>query len=678
MQQVFASDFEDAYAALNQAATDLIGFDPNDPRTGLPSGDPITAFDAQQVDLALQAVEMNSEGACGATIAILDATPPAECGMQDTLFTDDFESGNAGWVSTVIGSPDTPYDWVLADSLPTGRSGNAWYCLDLDDGCPADGEESAVHRLSSPVIAVPANVTSVTVSFAHYVATEPLWDGGNVKISVNDGPYNLVPSSAFAYNAYNATLNGGSNTNPLAEEPGFSGVGGGWGTSLVELEGLVQPGDSFRLAFEFGKDYCNGVDGWYIDDFSVYACTCNVDADCQDGIFCNGLETCSGGFCAGGMTPCAGYCDEAADNCPPTALWDDFESGNIHGWNTYADDSTASTGEWIFDDPEGTTTGGLQAQPELAYAGNSCAFTARNETGSAGGADVDSGVVYLESPTIDLSGQTDVEIRYARWFFQSEFGNDNDDFFSVEASDDGGTSWNVVEFLGPDVRANSWTEMSFDLDEVISMTADVRVRIGASDGSANGEIVEGAIDNFAIVLTGGATCEPPIVVADSSRTFAITPTPGIEPVGLRITGDGVSSDYGCVDMYIQPDGTVAGSASFQLPDSWNTMHPRSEMIAPNTEYFVQAVCANGAVMSTPVLVRTWQWGDADDNGLANFADVLLLVQAFQENFANVTLAAADLEPCLPNEVANFTDILRGVQAFQGQSFGDVGCSVPCP
>lgn len=43
---------------------------------------------------------------------------------------------------------------------------------------------------------------------------------------------------------------------------------------------------------------------------------CSVDADCDDGLYCNGAETCSAGSCTAGALPCAGgACDEATDLC---------------------------------------------------------------------------------------------------------------------------------------------------------------------------------------------------------------------------------------------------------------------------------------------------------------------------------------------------------------------------
>jgi hypothetical protein len=50
--------------------------------------------------------------------------------------------------------------------------------------------------------------------------------------------------------------------------------------------------------------------------------SCQSDADCSDGFFCNGAESCSAGACAAGTSPCndgisctVDVCDEAADSC---------------------------------------------------------------------------------------------------------------------------------------------------------------------------------------------------------------------------------------------------------------------------------------------------------------------------------------------------------------------------
>lgn len=43
---------------------------------------------------------------------------------------------------------------------------------------------------------------------------------------------------------------------------------------------------------------------------------CTVGGDCDDGLYCNGLEVCTTGFCAPGIDPCPGQgCDEVSDTC---------------------------------------------------------------------------------------------------------------------------------------------------------------------------------------------------------------------------------------------------------------------------------------------------------------------------------------------------------------------------
>ncbi|KAA0220433.1 MAG: hypothetical protein EDS66_13365 [Planctomycetota bacterium] len=56
---------------------------------------------------------------------------------------------------------------------------------------------------------------------------------------------------------------------------------------------------------------------------------CTVDADCSDGVFCNGNETCVDGACVAGTAPCAEgqTCDEAGDVCV-TPCDDDTDCDN--------------------------------------------------------------------------------------------------------------------------------------------------------------------------------------------------------------------------------------------------------------------------------------------------------------------------------------------------------------
>ncbi len=273
-----ASDFDTAYLAFLQAANDLVGMNLNDPRTGLPSGNVFTAADVLEVDKALLAVEMNTDGACGASDDVLRSAEPTRCADRVILFADDFESGAAGW-SVSNSGPPTPYDWILTvDPLPSGASGIAWFCDDADVGDCGAQDESATHSLMSPMIALPANAAHPRLSFLHLIGSEGAWDGGNLKFNVNAGGWQVIPRSAYEYNPTNAPINTAfqTNTNPLAGEPGWTGAGGTWGRSVANLSGLAAAGDNVQFRFDFGKDGCTGGPGWYVDEFEVYNC---IDCD---------------------------------------------------------------------------------------------------------------------------------------------------------------------------------------------------------------------------------------------------------------------------------------------------------------------------------------------------------------------------------------------------------------
>jgi bacillolysin len=121
------------------------------------------------------------------------------------------------------------------------------------------------------------------LSFDHWVASEAGYDGGQLMISVNGAPFQLVDPAAFTYNGYNMELLPAIRGfeqffNPRAGQPAFSGVdagsvAGSWGTSIVDLTRYARLGDRIRLRWDFSTDYCFGTNlGWYVDNVRVYAC----------------------------------------------------------------------------------------------------------------------------------------------------------------------------------------------------------------------------------------------------------------------------------------------------------------------------------------------------------------------------------------------------------------------
>jgi len=276
-----AADFEDAYWALNQAAADLVGTAPNDPRSGEPS-EIFTAADAIEVDKALRAAEMNTPGRCGETAGILDSAIPRTCSGKMVFFDGDFEGGLGGWrVSGTGNVPARP--WLITsrgEDLPFLRPGRVAYAAIVENNCEG-GDGSGASRLDSPAIQLPEELNFPILEFTHYISTQAVRDGGNVKLRVDGGAWQLIPATSFFFNGYSTTLAGAQqgNTNPLGGQQAFSNQSGNWGTSLVHLGSLVSGGESIEMRFELGVDWCVGGGGWFIDDVRVTDCTRALDCD---------------------------------------------------------------------------------------------------------------------------------------------------------------------------------------------------------------------------------------------------------------------------------------------------------------------------------------------------------------------------------------------------------------
>lgn len=295
------SDFTDHANALGAACTDLIGqplyalttAGPNSWGTVAP--ETITAADCTAVANAIAAVELRTPPSkCDLTPLLAQNAPPlCTAPLAPTTFhKQTWESGLGSWTvgrrALANAAQFSIPNWSVVGQLPDSRTGQAAFGPDpiaAGDNCQAL-DVSGVIYLQSPVITVPAYATPPRLAFDHWVATEQMYDGGNLKIRVNGGTWTTVASDAFSFNSYNTSLTTNRNSNPLAGEPAFTGsngssVDGSWGQSQVNLSSYARAGDKVELRFELGVDGCNGLVGWYVDDLRAYACTAPADVSLQ-------------------------------------------------------------------------------------------------------------------------------------------------------------------------------------------------------------------------------------------------------------------------------------------------------------------------------------------------------------------------------------------------------------
>ncbi len=186
--------------------------------------------------------------------------------QAQTLFSTDFNAGDGGFT---VNTP-APYDGPWTYRALTGSWGQ--------DGQSAENRQPNTSILNSPAVVIPGT-NSVTLSFDHRYSFEAAgaanhWDGGQVGISVNGGPYSVVPNSAFLQFGYNGSVLAGS-ASVLAGQEAFvetnNDYNSGFSTSIADL-GSFNPGDTISVQFMVGNDTnTNGpnIPNWEIDSFTL-------------------------------------------------------------------------------------------------------------------------------------------------------------------------------------------------------------------------------------------------------------------------------------------------------------------------------------------------------------------------------------------------------------------------
>ena len=259
----------------------------------------------------------------------LFADDPARCagyGALQSFVLTDWESGLSGWTPGThdIANPDTfaTADWATAGNLPEQRPGIAAFVANIpNDDCEGNDQSGAL-TLDSPPILIPQDIAVPRISIDHWFDVEHLWDGGNLKLSVNGGPFVLIPESAIEVGPYTAVLKDALdlNSNPLQAEPAFTGPDpdgdpANWGMSHINLLGIAASGDTVKLRIDFGVDACFGETGWYVDEVEFYSCAAELGpSNCGNSVLDEG-ETCDDGndFIGDG---CSNVCKvESGWNC---------------------------------------------------------------------------------------------------------------------------------------------------------------------------------------------------------------------------------------------------------------------------------------------------------------------------------------------------------------------------
>jgi hypothetical protein len=181
-------------------------------------------------------------------------TTTVDFALEEFTYWNDFESNDGGLVS----SDPTCWQWGNFSSGPmSGYSGTkGWGTViagNYNNGTNAYLETPASYAIGSPI---------AMLEFWHWYDTEASWDGGNVKVSTDNGStWNVIAPLT----GYTGTAN---TSNPLSGEPIFTGhVQGFWELAQFDLSPYM--GQNVKIRWHFGSDASVQYPGWYIDDVSI-------------------------------------------------------------------------------------------------------------------------------------------------------------------------------------------------------------------------------------------------------------------------------------------------------------------------------------------------------------------------------------------------------------------------
>lgn len=190
-----------------------------------------------------------------------------------------------------------------------------------------------------------------------------------------------------------------------------------------------------------------------------------------------------------------------------------------------------------------------------------------------------------------------------------------------------------------------------------------------------------------------------------NRYISFQPNSGLAPSAFRVTkiaGPGATGPVGWVGM---PDanGLARLSATMPAPRVWTepVVHAGDCAIIPDAVYEVEVI-ADGTMFSPPLQVATVPrpdpkfWGDTvgtvidgewtPPNGVVNVNDFVIAAHLFNQFPPLPHITVADVQsvsasdPCL-NRISNFADVFLLIKAFQGEPYPfttDPADCPPCP
>ncbi len=227
----------------------------------------------------------------------------------------------------------------------------------------ASGNENNSNAMGSP--ACGADVIAVGATYkANYPTCEDNttnWNWGNCidnspvqdQIVCFSNESDFLDVSAPGANMWSASnAAGGSSITGQSGTSMASPAVAGLAALILDADPSLNPAQVRQIirdgAIDMGPAGFDRAYGWgridIIGSLSLVT-PCQVNGDCDDGLFCNGAETCNAGSCQAGSDPCPGEdCDEVGDVCVPLVCNNDTVCDPGEDCNNCSNDCFSGSG----------------------------------------------------------------------------------------------------------------------------------------------------------------------------------------------------------------------------------------------------------------------------------------------------------------------------------------------
>ena len=277
--------------------------------------------------------------------------------VTTSLFSDGFESGSGlnGWVAGWFSGTNAD-DWRGIQACAPAHGGSNIFRFG-GSSCAANygaGDNSFVAPGGTSGITIPADATSVRLSFWHRRAFESSYDGALMRISPDSLTYYYLPASApgvWLAGPYNGTVYypaGQTSTTRGA----WTGTDSTFTNTVMDLDAACNyafggtsgaAGRTLWIAFGGFTDSATTALGWFVDDVSI---TAQVSGSCTNGF---GLTVAKSGTGSGTVTS-----DPAGIACGTTCSAE-FDYNLVVTLSAAADTGSTFTG-WSSEGCSGTGT----------------------------------------------------------------------------------------------------------------------------------------------------------------------------------------------------------------------------------------------------------------------------------------------------------------------------------